>query len=92
MIAASPVVRLLCVALTVFWILLLVRMVLSWVELAGVRPPGTGPLRSAYELLFDVTEPVLRPLRKLVPPAGMFDLSSLIAFVIILVLRMAICS
>jgi YggT family protein len=91
MTAVSPVERLLCLALTVFWIVLLVRVIISWVELAGVRPPATGPLRSAYELLFDVTEPVLRPLRKIVPPAGMFDLSILIAFVIIFVLRVAIC-
>jgi YggT family protein len=92
MIAVSPIERLLCLALTLFMLVLLARVIMSWVELAGVRPPATGPLRSAYELLFDVTEPVLRPLRKIVPPAGMFDLSVLIAFVIIIVLRAAFCS
>ena len=71
--------------------ILLVRVVLSWIQLAGVRPPATGPLRSAYDLLFDVTEPVLRPLRRIVPPAGMFDLSVVIAFVIIIVLQQAFC-
>ncbi len=91
MIAVSPVQRLFCIALTVFWLVLLIRVIMSWVALAGVRPPTTGPLRSAYELLFDVTEPVLRPLRKIVPPAGMFDLSVVIAFVIIFVLQTAIC-
>jgi len=91
MTAASPIERLLCLALTVFWIILLARVIMSWVELAGVRPPATGPLRSAYELLFDVTEPVLRPLRRIVPPAGMFDLSVVVAFVIIFVLQAAIC-
>jgi YggT family protein len=88
---SSPVGTLLCLAFRVFWIILLIRVVMSWVELAGVRPPATGPLRSAYELLFDVTEPVLRPLRKIVPPAGMFDLSILIAFVIVFVLQLAFC-
>lgn len=92
MISVSPVERLFCLALTIFWIILLIRVIVSLVELVGVRPPATGPLRSAYELLFDVTEPVLRPLRKIVPPAGMVDLSVLIAFVIIVVLRTAICS
>jgi YggT family protein len=88
---SSPVATLLCLAFRVFWIILLIRVVMSWVELAGVRPPATGVLRSAYELLFDVTEPVLRPLRKIVPPAGMFDLSILIAFVIVFVLQLAFC-
>ena len=89
--AANPFLRLLCLALTVFWVILLVRVIMSWVELVGVRPPATGPLRSAYELLFDVTEPVLRPLRRIVPPAGPLDLSVVVAFVIILVLQSSLC-
>ena len=82
---------LLCLALTVFWIILLARVVLSWLQLAGLRPPTSGPLRAAYELLFDVTEPVLRPLRRILPPAGMFDLSVIVAFVIIFVLQSVLC-
>ncbi len=92
MIAASnPITNLACLALTVFSVLLLIRVVLSWLELAGVRPPATGPLRSAFELLLDVTEPPLRLLRRIVPPAGMVDLSVLVAFIIIFVLRSALC-
>ncbi len=89
--AANPVARLLCVALGVYSFILLARVVLSWLELAGVRPPVSGPLRSGYELLFDVTEPVLAPLRRIIPPVGMFDLSVVVAFVIIFVLRSAFC-
>ena len=82
---------LICLVLTVFWLVLLARVVLSWLQLAGVRPPVGGPLRSAYDLLFDVTEPILRPLRRVVPAAGMFDLSVVVAFIIIFVLQTAIC-
>ena len=64
---------------------------LSWLQLAGVRPPTSGPLRSVYDLLFDVTEPMLRPFRRIVPPAGMFDLSVIVAFIIIFVLQTAFC-
>jgi YggT family protein len=83
--------RLVCVALTLIWIVLLVRVILCWVQLAGWRPPATGPLRSAYELLFDVTEPPLRLLRRILPPAGMFDLSVVVLFIIIFVLQTALC-
>lgn len=83
--------RLICVALTLAWVILLVRVILSWVQLAGWHPPATGPLRSAYQLLFDVTEPPLRLLRRIIPPAGMFDLSVVVAFIIIFVLQTAIC-
>jgi YggT family protein len=89
--AANPFLRLVCLALTIFWLILLVRVILSWLELVGMRPPATGPIRSAYELLFDVTEPVLRPLRRIVPPAGPLDLSVLVAFIIIFVLQSALC-
>jgi YggT family protein len=83
---------LICLVLTIFWVILLLRVALSWLQLAGVRPPTGGPLRVGYDLLFDVTEPVLRPLRRIVPPAGMFDLSVVVAFVIIFVLQTALCS
>ena len=83
--------RLVCAALTIVWLILLVRVILSWVQLAGWRPPATGPLRSAYELLYDVTEPPLRALRRILPPAGMFDLSVVVAFIIIFMLRAVFC-
>jgi YggT family protein len=82
---------LICLALTVAWLVLLARVVVSWLEFFGVRPPVTGSLRSAYDLLFAVTEPVLRPLRRVIPPAGMFDISVVVAFVIIFVLQVAFC-
>ncbi|MEX1264881.1 MAG: YggT family protein [Actinomycetota bacterium] len=84
-------IRLICLALTLIWLILLIRVILSWVQLAGWRPPASGPLRSAYELLHDVTEPPLRMLRRILPPAGMFDLSVVVAFIIIFVLQAALC-
>jgi YggT family protein len=89
--ATSAFSNLICIALSVFWIVLLARVVLSWLQFAGVHVPTSGPLRSGYELLFDITEPVLRPLRRIVPPAGMFDLSVVVAFVIVFVLQQVFC-
>jgi YggT family protein len=81
-----------CIAVTVFWIVLLVRVIVSLlVYFAGMRPPSSGVLRWGHQLLYDVTEPVLRPLRRVVPPAGPLDLSVLVAFIIITVLRTAFC-
>jgi YggT family protein len=91
-VAASPVIRVICLGLTVVWLLLLARVIVSWIEYFGGRRPVTGPLRSAYDLLIDVTEVGLKPLRRIVPPAGMFDISVLVAFVIIFVAQQAICN
>jgi YggT family protein len=89
--AGNPFGRLICIVLSVYWIILLARVIVSWIELAGWRPPAAGPLRTVFELLFDVTEPVLRPIRRIMPPAGPLDLSMIVAFLIIFVLQAAIC-
>jgi YggT family protein len=83
--------EIICVALFIYWLVLFVRVVLSWLQFAGWRPPLGGPLRAGYELVIDVTEPPLRLLRRIVPPAGVLDLSVLVAFVVILVLRRVFC-
>jgi uncharacterized protein YggT (Ycf19 family) len=84
--------RIICVALTLFWIVLLVRVVVSLLQaFGGMRAPLSGPLRTAYDGLFAVTEPPLRLLRSFVPPVGRIDISVLVAFVLINVLQIAIC-
>ena len=78
-----------CAALSVYGLILFVRIILSWFP-----PPREGPLRTLVRAMFAVTDPVLRPLRALVPPirAGMMaiDVSPIIVFVLIGVLERAI--
>jgi YggT family protein len=42
-------------------------------------------------LLMDLTEPVLAPLRRVIPPAGMFDLSFTVLIVFMFILRSVVC-
>jgi YggT family protein len=58
---------------------LLARVVLSWF-------PNVDRNNPIIRLIYNVTEPVLRPIRDMLPPNGMFDLSPLIVFLIIYVL------
>jgi YggT family protein len=92
---SNPALEIFCIVLTVFTIVLFVRVLVSWAYLFGFRPPLTGPIRTILDLLEDVTEPVLRPLRALIPPiraGGMgLDVSIIVAFVILAVLRQAFC-
>jgi YggT family protein len=91
---SNPALEILCVVLTIYTIVLFVRVIVSWAYLFGFRPPLSGPVRTILDLLEDVTEPVLRPLRALIPPVragGMgLDLSIIVAFVILAVLRTAL--
>jgi YggT family protein len=89
--SSNPLQSAFCLALTLAWLLLLARVIVSWIVFAGWRPPSTGPVRSAYDLLDNVTDWAIKPLRKIVPPAGMFDMSVLVAFIIIFVARVAFC-
>lgn len=83
--------EIICLALLVAMIVLFIRVILDWVALAGWRPPHSGPVRGALDIVTDVTEPPLRLLRRIVPPTGGFDLSVLVAFVALTVLRTVIC-
>ena len=93
-IARSALLDVLCVVLTVYTILLFVRVLVSWAYLFGFRPPFAGPMRTVLDLLDDVTDPVLRPLRAMIPPVRAggvgLDLSIIVAFVVLAVVRTAL--
>jgi YggT family protein len=79
-------VTIICALVTAYVVVMLARAVMSWFPIR----PGT-PWASVYGVLLDLTEPVLAPLRRLIPPAGMFDLSFLVCFIALIILRSAIC-
>ena len=69
----------------VYIIILAARAVLSWFPVRG----GTF-LSSLNSLLFELTEPVLRPVRKVIPPAGMLDISFMVVFFVLIILQQAL--
>jgi YggT family protein len=60
------------------WLLIVGRVLLSWVDPAGRSPVG-GFVMSA-------TEPILAPIRRALPRTGMIDLSPLIVLIVLSVL------
>ena len=51
------------------------------------------PTTRSWQFLYQITEPVLEPIRKLVPPlGGMIDISMLIAFFGIMILQQILVS
>jgi len=75
-----------CALLLAFIVILFARAVLSWFPIR----PGT-PMATISLVLSDLTEWALRPLRRVIPPVGMFDLSFLVLTFGLLILRQAIC-
>jgi YggT family protein len=65
--------------LRIFEFVLLARVLLSFF-------PNIDRSNPIVQILYDVTEPVLRPIRDLLPQSGMIDFSPLIVFLVIQVL------
>ncbi len=65
--------------LVIFQLILLARVLLSWF-------PNFDRSNPIVRLIYDITEPVLRPIRNLLPQTGMVDFSPLIVFLILSVL------
>lgn len=82
--------QLIHLVLYVFLILLLIRLVVSWIELFARDWSPKGPVLVILEGVFTVTDPPVNALRKLIPPVrlGQFslDLGFLVLFVLIYVL------
>ena len=78
---------LLCAFITVYLVVLAARAVLSWFPVRS----GSA-LVTVNRLLADLTEPVLRPFRSIIPPAGPLDLSFMIVFFLLFIVRTIVCS
>lgn len=68
--------------LGIYSLLIFIRIVFSWVMVS---------YRNALmRFLVNTTEPLLGPLRRIVPPLGMFDISPFVAFLVIWLFQMAV--
>jgi YggT family protein len=67
---------------TVYTFLILGRVLVSW-----TNPSGGGGVTA---FLYQVTEPVLGPIRRLLPPMGGFDWSPMIAIILLSILTRAL--
>ena len=75
-----------CALLIAYILILFGRMIFSWL------PPTSGGTATVARLLYDLTEPVLAPMRRVIPPAGMFDLSFTVLVFGLLILWQVVCS
>ena len=65
------------------WILF-ARIIFGWVTMAWTPPPALTPV---IRILYDVTEPVMAPFRRLIPPIGGMDLSPILIFILLSVVQ-----
>ena len=77
----TALIEILSVVLQVYSYVLLARALVSWI-------PNLDPYNPIVQFLYQITEPVLEPIRRLIPPlGGMVDISMLVAFFGIMILQ-----
>ena len=76
----NAIFMLLYYALTVFQLILLARVLLSWF-------PNVDRSNPLVRFVFEITEPILQPIRNLMPRDMMIDFSPLIVFLVISLLQ-----
>ena len=87
MVALEVVLSVLSWVLLAFFLMLVARFVLSLIVMFAPQWHPKGPLLLLFVLIYSVTDPFLRPLRRILPPIGAggirIDLSMLMLFVLV---------
>ena len=76
---------------TLFTLAIFARVILSFIlPLSGARP--NPMILSAYQLINQITEPILGPIRRVLPTFGAFDFSPMVALIILWLIREVVVS
>ena len=68
----------------VLWAAILGRVILSWINLSPDNP--------IVVLIYGITEPILAPIRRVLPSTGMLDLSPMVALIIMIIIQSVLLS
>jgi YggT family protein len=74
--------------LWLFIVVLLIRVVLSWLFALDVVHPRQPAAFQINDFVTRLTDPVLRPIQRIIPPIGGIDLSVLILMLLVYVVLM----
>lgn len=82
-----PLIKVIDMALGLFMWAVLISVILSWLVQFNVVNTRNQFVYMVGNMLHKVTEPVLRPIRRIVPDLGGLDISPIILFLIIIFIR-----
>jgi YggT family protein len=75
----APIGSLVILLLYAMQIAIILRFIFSWIDPSGRTAIGG--------FLHSMTEPILSPIRRLVPSVGVIDISPMVAFIVIYILQ-----
>jgi len=77
------VLQILEVLLDIAWWVIVVQAILSWLIAFNVINTYNGTVRAIWDALRQLTEPLYRPIRRILPDFGALDLSPIVVLLII---------
>lgn len=79
----SIVGQVLYLALFIFFVLLIVRVVIDWVQVLSRQWRPKGAVLVVAEIVYTVTDPPLRALRRVIPPLRLGQFAIDLAFIVL---------
>ena len=73
--------------LNLVWWVFLIMIIMSWLISFNVINTRNQFVAQVWRIVNAITEPILRPIRRVVPPVGGLDLSPIIVFIVIFFLQ-----
>jgi YggT family protein len=86
----NPIAALLIEILEIYKWVVVAAVIVSWLTAFNVINSHNNFVRTVLRILLAMTEPVFRPIRKILPAIGGLDLSPIVVFVIIWFLQYSI--
>ncbi len=81
-IALTAVIKLVSLSINLFAYAILIRVILSWIS--------PGQYNPATAIIGTLTEPVLAPFRRIIPPLGGFDVSPVFAMILLFAVNIVV--
>jgi len=76
--------------LWMFMVLLIVRLIVDWIQVFARSWQPTGPVLVVLEIVFSITDPPIKAVRKVIPPLRLgsiaLDVSFILVFIVVILL------
>ncbi|MDA8232920.1 MAG: YggT family protein [Magnetospirillum sp.] len=83
-----PLLTVISYALEIYWYVVVAAIIFSWLHAFGVINTYNATVRMIGNVLARLTEPALKPIRRVLPDFGPVDLSPIVLWLIIIFLQM----
>ena len=79
--------QILAILLNILWWIIIVQAVMSWLLAFNVINTHNEFVRQLWLVLERITEPLYRPIRRIVPDFGGIDLTPMVVLILLIIVR-----